>query len=423
MTAVNQRLHLLLDSHAASLWTHLLSSELGVEDVDPPEFVPTTKFSCKAKQRFSDWKTKFRDFSNEEIKFMVTWWQRMEGWLSMHAPSILLSLNPPAKEEDFHLFHSRLHYPFPRLLRLLYSFHNGQMINIRNQRMDPNCLFGGYNVYNEAVYNHFLSINDIASVTLNVTNQHDLQESTITSLLSTQRSDRFLKPVEDMAIFIASFASPKFICCNNENIFTHFDRLDVLIPCVEDSARVQSMSPLLQWLQEYLTRLETGVYRYEPIDLTDPFAVRDSDPRRISLFAYSDNTSISHGIEVSPSPLFIPSLSSSVGELFFAYNIRMTAVPDRMPSASLQLARRHWRIRAGATEEVVDGEGVIGLYPRFHRDQPSTHPFSYESCTHISPPGAMSGTFTFVVGSLSAPQGEVQVAVPSFELAVPAFIF
>ena len=423
MTAVNRRFHLFLNSDAAPLWTHLLGSELGVEGMDPPEFVPSAQCPCPAKRRYFGWRMKFSEYSSGEIKFVATWWQRMERWLSLHAPSIRQSLNPPAKDEDFALFHHRLRYPFPRLLRLLYSFHNGQVINTRNQRTDPNCLFGGYNVYNEAVYNHFLSISDCISVTSSVSNQHHFHESTIENLLSHPMSSTFLTPVDNIAIFIASFASPKFICSSIENIFTHFDRLDVLIPCIDGNVLDSATPPLFQWLQEYLTRLETGVYRYEPVDLTNPLAVRDSDPRRISLFAYSNNSTVSHGVEVSPSPLFIPSLSSSVGELFFAYSIRMSALPDRMASPSMQLVRRHWRIRGGGTEEVVDGEGVIGLYPSFFRDQPPAHPFSYQSCIHISPPGAMSGFFDFVVGNLNSPQGEVQVSVPSFELTIPPYIF
>lgn len=423
MTSLCQRLSRLLNSQAASLWSELLYREMGVQETDPPAYVSSINFSCEAKRRFFDWRMKFKEFSNEEIKFVVTWWQRMENWLGQHAPSVLNSLHPPANSDEFHLFASRIKYPLPRLLRLFYSFHNGQASYPQDRRRNPHCLFGGYDVYNESVYHQFLSVQDMMAITLNIGAEQHIQRCYVVDIHSSYTKDKQRKPVGNLAIFVASLASPKFICCNDENIFTHLDRFDIFVPCVQTNSANSRLPPLFQWLQEYLTRLELGVFRYEPIDLTNPIAVEDSDLRRISLFAYSNNSALSHGIEVSPSPLFIPSLSSSTGELFFAYNIRMSAIPDRMQSKSLQLARRHWRIYSGGQEEVVDGEGVIGLFPLFERQRVVAHPFAYQSCTRITPPGAMAGTFDFIIGSLNDPQGEVQVKVPQFELSVPSFIF
>jgi uncharacterized protein affecting Mg2+/Co2+ transport len=59
-----------------------------------------------------------------------------------------------------------------------------------------------------------------------------------------------------------------------------------------------------------------------------------------------------------------------------------------------QLTRRHWRIQKGTKIETVEGEGVIGYYPKITRGMQA--PFVYESCCPTNVRGTiMSGWFEF----------------------------
>lgn len=52
-------------------------------------------------------------------------------------------------------------------------------------------------------------------------------------------------------------------------------------------------------------------------------------------------------------------------------------------------------------------------------------PFSYRSCTHMAAcPGAMSGDFAFVDGTLRSPEGpEFLAECAPFALEVPEFVY
>lgn len=115
---------------------------------------------------------------------------------------------------------------------------------------------------------------------------------------------------------------------------------------------------------------------------------------------------VTYGIEVTCSPLFVPTLSTPGLRYVFAYHITMRGVQGCRKGT---LASRHWIIENGDDVEHVRGPGVIGLHP-FMEEGCET--FAYESmCNLTSLTGAMSGTFTF-----ADENGEYEIVVPRFVL-------
>eukprot|EP00760_Papus_ankaliazontas_P008848 PhM_4_TR13936/c0_g1_i1/m.60512/K10290/FBXO3; F-box protein 3 len=164
------------------------------------------------------------------------------------------------------------------------------------------------------------------------------------------------------------------------------------------------------------------------------------EPQRFVDDCDGSRTTVTRGIAVNVSPLFIPELSMMGRKHFFAYRIRIW-VEDatQMPSSQCQLYARHWVITqinsntnsVSREPEVVDGEGVIGLYPILDASLVGPNKasssgnkvpfFEYCSCTHFASGGKMKGHFTFVPGLLSGPhlQDTFEVTVPEFECRVP----
>lgn len=106
---------------------------------------------------------------------------------------------------------------------------------------------------------------------------------------------------------------------------------------------------------------------------------------------------------------FIPEESQM--NFFWTYRIVFEMAEDAPQSASCVLEKRHWEMTdtQGRTD-VVDGDGVIGEYPRL---TPGTI-WMYSSCTHLTTDsGTMEGYFTF----RTLKSGTViRVICPRFEL-------
>lgn len=99
---------------------------------------------------------------------------------------------------------------------------------------------------------------------------------------------------------------------------------------------------------------------------------------------------------------------------------------------AIQLTRRQWVIDEGdgAPPEVIDGEGVIGLFPRLSLGEPSrSAPFSYASQTNapcFAPPRAptrMHGTLFFRMLGADAAREELAVRVAPWEMVLQPFMF
>ena len=270
---------------------------------------------------------------------------------------------------------------------------------------------------------------------------------------------------------------------------------------------------LFDWLFEYLRRLEQGIYRMEPANLSeaqpDSFlllshfqspqesqrvleserskAVRAEKnpqlyrlPSSKLLFSSADNCSLGHsvvgeeGVEATFCPSFVPNLSyfGPSSSFTWTYSVRLrllskvlvprdTAISTN-PEAqyrgnayyhiealnddwhfdsvsgsylyhgSLQectLTRRHWVIGTEDDEpEIVDGDGVVGLFPVLRRgaDEDSTKTvftFGYQSMNKAS---AAKSFFKGHLQFAASIRGENKLFVSRIhenEIAVPVFIY
>ena len=114
---------------------------------------------------------------------------------------------------------------------------------------------------------------------------------------------------------------------------------------------------------------------------------------------------VTHDIEVSVSPRFLPDRSSPEnGYYFWAYTVEIT----NRSNVTVQLKTRHWRITdANGKLQEVRGAGVIG-------EEPVLKPggsFEYTSGVSLpTPSGFMTGTY-----------GMVSEGGESFDIDIPAF--
>ena len=101
------------------------------------------------------------------------------------------------------------------------------------------------------------------------------------------------------------------------------------------------------------------------------------------------------GVRVDAVPAYAPEHSREGGHLF-AYRIELRMAAEEDPAAACRLLRRRWEIEdAEGGVEVVEGPGVIGLYPEC---TPGMAVFSYASCSVMATPtGKMRGQFLMTV--------------------------
>lgn len=421
------------------IWRELLGRELAITIHEPLryKFPPgvddgeCTVYTAKA--LYVQWRLKYPGCSTDEIKFVSTWWRRMESWLHNNtANSILQSLCAPATAASYADFELKAGRPLPRLLRLLYSFHDGQRLNNGG---NVTALFGGYSpVYDYAAENWFVPLSSSSGLSKQISEVRSVGRGgrAVDLEVLTEFDDAALihENEEPFTAFSYSFAAQTARGCIGDDVCVVSGRLlQWAISCVSRELRTSQTPALFLWLEEYVSRLERGIYRYEPVDLTAPERFLNRNyvpPHHISLFPHSDNAAVTRGIQVQPAALLLPEhMDLSRRQLFFAYTMRIQALPDHMPYNACQLGRRHWRItdHTGRVER-VDGEGVIGLFPSFDKRRLSPVHFAYQSCTYGLPGGSMEGELDFFVGNLEEHTGETfAVTVPRFHFELPSFLF
>jgi uncharacterized protein affecting Mg2+/Co2+ transport len=107
----------------------------------------------------------------------------------------------------------------------------------------------------------------------------------------------------------------------------------------------------------------------------------------------------------------------------WTYRIRLW-LSSPSPFSSAHLTYRKWIITsADGSQEVVSGEGVIGLYPllEVNEDPEPNHVFEYSSCTSLNlPGGTMEGSLSF--DTVPGP-GVLEATVAQWPLIVPKFIY
>ena len=120
------------------VWRGILKSELHVDSLDclPPGSLATP--ICSAVELYILWRDEFKGYTGCEIGEVRDFWLRMEAWMGKKFPALLRTLGPPASEEAISQAEVLVDKIFPRPLRLLYRFHDGQNISFNEVRLGFN---------------------------------------------------------------------------------------------------------------------------------------------------------------------------------------------------------------------------------------------------------------------------------------------
>ena len=122
-------------------------------------------------------------------------------------------------------------------------------------------------------------------------------------------------------------------------------------------------------------------------------------------------TQVTRGIKISVKTSFEGTYFKNY-KLHFAFSYEITI--ENHSKDSVQLISRHWEIYDSLnTNEVVDGEGVIGKKPVL---KPGDSHIYSSGCLLSSPHGAMKGFFNMVNFTSTK---NFRVIVPSFRLNAP----
>jgi len=488
-------------SEADELWATLCATDYLIESKDdlPPgnDVKSDTHLTCK--RLYFSWTDSFSDYSQAEVKVARSWWMRIERWLLKNAPKIFQTLNPPPKLVEIDAVEEELGRTIPRLVKLLYRFHDGQDLFFDRGQLDntpvPRShavnesiflgLFGGYSFYEEITNMRFLPLRHLVLVSdliLSAPNKVGLKRieipppsTNISTKLESQNEDHIQprlcrREAEECAIFACNAPLTDGITkiylaadgeetsgCNpgyNDGVFVNYgSNFSNIISCTGTIDRTEGGNrvggDLFRWLEVYLSRLEKGIYRLQPFDMsspertepypyytimlyplplqpiTDPIYNEEEQKSPLNNYGYNipklsaidgseemDYSTISsvvtNGVEITVSPVFIPE-KSELAQTFWSYSIRMRLVKDH-PSrpeglTTCQLKSRHWLISepVGGAQGMITGEGVIGQHPTLSIEYSqggdigrSEYPFVYQSCTTAhSYPGCMRGFLTF----------------------------
>ena len=120
---------------------------------------------------------------------------------------------------------------------------------------------------------------------------------------------------------------------------------------------------------------------------------------------------VTRGIKISVETNFEGTFYKNY-KINFAFGYQVTI--ENQSKDSVQLNARHWTIYDALNdEEIVAGEGVIGLKPVLQPGE--SHTYS-SGCLLTSPFGAMSGHYTMVNFTTTK---KFDVTIPSFKLSAP----
>ena len=205
----------------------------------------------------------------------------------------------------------------------------------------------------------------------------------------------------------------------------------------------------LSWFEEHGMRLKTGLigagvmgsHPNDPPALTVYPRLPLSDRYIVTEGEQLVSRAVTRGVEVVASAVRVPQAGRGQ-QMGFIYSIRIRLLtrnePGYVPPSergfeTCQLFSRHWRITNHSTgrTDVVDGEGVIGMFPilreggYMERRQEYSGTFQYQSCSGPMESGAFQGHVRFIPGSIQNPTGQpFDVAVSPFALQIPSdFIY
>ena len=194
---------------------------------------------------------------------------------------------------------------------------------------------------------------------------------------------------------------------------------------------------LYDWLMTYTYRLESKIYKIEKSGLGNP------QLDYISLYCKNAESPlvykrITHGIEVTASPIYLPQLSNLEQGDIYSYQIGLKMLRNKRPDSlkSIKLKSRHWRIQdiEGGEIDAIDGDGVIGLYPTLEPLNDNDESFIYSSYCARHLPSTFGGYMIFNVINGYLPDGiseginnngqhQIKIHLPEMILQRPEYIY
>ncbi|KAL6662338.1 hypothetical protein ACP70R_000197 [Stipagrostis hirtigluma subsp. patula] len=398
-----------------SLWRRFCAEDLGLDAPLDPEDRPLPSF----KVAYKVWMESFGMYPLPLVKRVKKFWASLKSWLSENFPEAFKTLCKGVSEAQLKSAEDDLGFKLPMPTKLLYRFCNAQLPfsedDDANKCISTYGIIGGYAFYDHLVNVHLSPLEQI--------------------VVETKEYCREFPEVfsgRKLIVVATSWFHPKtfLLNCSNGELYvgTHNLPIGETIPCVPKSLirptdNDMPQDGLLLWLEEHLRRLQNGMVKTRRLGTS----------RYISLYpeaSPSCTSAMTNGVKVRASAVFVPEHPQNGGprgRSMYTYSIRMS-VPEAcmlggVYYSSCQLYARHWIIRSGdRVVSDVHGEGVIGEFPVL---SPGQEEFVYESCTPLPRgPGSVEGSFSFVPGKLSRPEGKpFEVTVAPFPLEIPEYIF
>ncbi|BAF28021.2 Os11g0265200 [Oryza sativa Japonica Group] len=374
-----------------ALWRRFCADDLALHAPLAPDGRALPSF----KDAYKVWLESFGMYPLPLVRRVKIFWSSLKSWLSENFPEAHKTLNKGVSEAQIQSAEDDLGFKLPLPTKLLYRFCNGQLPlsehHHENMRMAHLGIIGGYVFYDHLINVHLSPLEQIVEETKEFYREfYDQDDQLYVGTINLQDGE--------------------------------------MLPCVPKSLirptnTDMPQDGLLLWLEEHLRRLQNGMIKIRMLKTS----------RYISLFpeaSPSCTSAMTNGVKVRASAVFAPEHPESRrpgAKCLYAYSIRLS-VPEAcmlggVYYSSCQLYSRHWIIRwRDRVVSDVNGEGVIGKYPLLTTGQEE---FVYESCTPLpDSPGSVEGSFTFVPGKLSRPEGKpFEVTVAAFPLEIPEYIF
>ncbi|KAF8645555.1 hypothetical protein HU200_066147 [Digitaria exilis] len=398
-----------------SLWRRFCAEDLGLDAPIDPDGRPLPSFQVAYKV----WLESFGMYPLPLVKRVKEFWNSMKSWLSENFPEAAQTLCKGVSEAQLKSAEDDLGFKFPMPTKLLYRFCNAQLPfsedDDTNRRISTHGIIGGYEFYDHLVNVHLSPLEQIVQETKEF--YHEFPDA-----FNGRK----------LIVVATSWFRPKtfLLNCSNGELYVGTNNILIgeMLPCVpraliKPTDNDLPQDGLLLWLEEHLRRLQNGMIKTRMLMRSRYISLYPEGPP-------SCTSAVTNGVKVRASGVFVPEYPQSPGpqrSFMYTYSIRMS-VPEAIMLggvyySSCQLHSRHWTIRSrDIVVSDVSGEGVIGQYPVL---SPGQDEFVYESCTPLpKAPGSVEGSFSFVPGKLSRPEGKpFEVMVAPFPLEVPEYIF
>ncbi|XP_064948238.1 F-box protein SKIP16-like [Musa acuminata AAA Group] len=401
-----------------ALWRHFCARDLAVCDHPlDPDGNPCHSF----KEAYRRWFESFGMYPFPLVRRAKECWSSIKSWMAVNLPEVNDTLRKGASEAEIKSAEKILGVQLPIPTKVLYRLCDGQQTLtpdlVENRLLAPLGVIGGYEFYDYIVNVHLLPLRLVVTETKRIARQ--------LGFLTRSKS----------IVVAASYYMEKFffLNCTSGQLYVGTRNLredGEMMPCVPQSlirpavdiGHDMPQDALLLWLEEHCRRLQSGMIKTREL----------KDCRSICIFPETPpycSVAVTNGVQVRSSAIFVPEASEgNGGDYYYSYSIRISLLPegcllDGTYYSSCQLCSRHWIIRSrDIIVSDVGGEAVIGKFPLLI---PGKEEFVYQSCTPLpGAPGSIEGSFTFVPGRISKPEGRhFDAKVAPFILEEPEYIF